>query len=114
MTQPKRILIAIDQLGNALAGGNEDCTISARLGYLYLKRPQAWTTWLMRFVDFIFYPVDGVGHCLGAYYLDQDEEFIRGNDIALAILTVLIVVVCVIIYPFILLMALFKAIRIEI
>lgn len=108
MTQSKRILIALDQLGNTFAGGNEDCTISARLGYLYSHRRQSWTTWLMRFVDFIFYPVDGEGHCIGAYFLDQDEEFIRGNDIALSLLTILIIAVCIILYPFILIISLWK------
>lgn len=108
MSQPKRILIALDQLGNTLAQGNEDCTISARLGYLYLNRPQGWTTWLMRFVDFIFYPLDGSYHCVQSYYFDQDEEFIRGSDVGLAILTVLIIPTCVVLYPFILMLSLTK------
>jgi hypothetical protein len=111
MNQGRRILIALDQLGNTLAQGNEDCTISARLGYLYLNRPQGWTTWLMRFVDFIFYPLDGGYHCVQSYYFDQDESFIRGSDVGLAIVTVFVVVVCVVLYPFILIISLWKRLR---
>jgi len=41
---PMRVLIAIDQLGNALTGGSEDETISSRLGRL--KRARGGTlTW---------------------------------------------------------------------
>ena len=30
---PVAVLVAIDQLGNAIAGGNPDSTISARVGF---------------------------------------------------------------------------------
>lgn len=91
------ILVALDQLGNAIAGGNEDSTISARLGYLYLYRRQQWTTVLMKIVDFTFYSVDGKDHCLQAYVKDNESN-IRGNNLALAILSILIIAFCVVIF----------------
>lgn len=103
-----RVLIALDQLGNALAGGNEDCTISARLGYLYLNRPSRWTTALMRIVDFTFKPIDGKYHCVKAYYFDREETFIKGNNLGLAVLTLFVIPVCILLYPFILISTLWK------
>lgn len=98
MTWIGRIFIAIDQLGNALAGGNPDVTISQRLGYLFAYRRMKWTTFLMRVVDFTFYAVDGKRHCLTSYLNDEERsetKYKRGNDIALAILGVIVVPSCV-------------------
>jgi len=62
------ILIGIDQLGNALLGGDPDETISSRLGKNYRG------SFLEKFVDKIF----GDGHCEGS--LEEDE----GKDAILA------------------------------
>jgi hypothetical protein len=97
-TQLGRILISIDQLGNTLAGGNEDCTISARLGYLYINRPMWWATMLMYIVDFTFYAADGPHHCLTAYLNDQNESFRRGSDVGLAILSIITIPFCIILF----------------
>jgi hypothetical protein len=102
------VIISLDQTFNAMANGNMDCTISARLGYLYVHRRSWWTDLLMKVVDTTFYPVDGVGHCLGAYYLDQDEYYIRGNRIALMLLGVFVVLGCLLVVVPILLVALYK------
>jgi len=77
MSYLKRVLIAVDQLGNAIAGGNQDATISGRVGYF---ASNANTTvrlyWLlMQFIiDATFYPLDGFNHCLDSYLKNKNEE----------------------------------------
>ena len=93
-----RIFIALDQLGNALAGGNPDATISQRLGYLYEERPMILTTLLMKLVNWTFKPIDGEGHCKQAYD-KSTEEHLRGNDLALAIMGVILAGVCPVLRP---------------
>jgi len=90
-----RLLISFDQLGNAIAGGNPDVTISARLYYLSDVREILIAKWLMWLVDFVFYPVDGVGHCEKAYNQHENEVLRRGSDVAL-------IVLCLITLPFLL------------
>jgi hypothetical protein len=52
-----RVLIAFDQLGNAISGGDEDETISSRLGRWKLRTPNPkWYDprhWLERSLHFI-------------------------------------------------------------
>lgn len=88
------ILVAIDQLFNALAAGDADGTISARLGYLQAKRPDDWTDFLAEVVDMTFFPVDGEGHCRQAYEKDESEAYLKGNDTALAILSLFVLIGC--------------------
>lgn len=57
----RQVLIAVDQLGNALAGGFADETISSRCWRLQEQSPR-WAV-LRRVVDALF----GAGHCQGAY-----------------------------------------------
>ena len=102
------VIISLDQTFNAIADGNMDCTISARLGYLYVHRRSWWTDLLLKVVDVTFYPVDGRGHCLGAYYLEQDEYYVRGSRIALAMLSLFVVLGCLLVVVPILLVALYK------
>ena len=93
-----RIFIALDQLGNALAGGNPDATISQRLGYLHVERPMKLTTLLMMLVNWTFKPVDGEGHCKQAYD-NSTEEHLRGNDAALAVMGLILAAVCPVLRP---------------
>ena len=93
-----RIFISLDQLGNALAGGNPDATISQRLGYFNAERPMKATNLLMKLVDWTFKPVDGEGHCRQAYEMST-EEHMRGNDVALGIMGVILAAVCPILRP---------------
>lgn len=71
----KNVLVGIDQLGNALIGGDPDETISSRVGkgqrgdygraiwyYTYLPRV---------LIDIIFYPFDGPNHCQQS--IEDDE-----------------------------------------
>lgn len=61
------VLIAFDQLGNALAGGNCDQTVSGRVGWhanygdhmAYWRFPQMVINWGLS-------PVDGKDHCLNS------------------------------------------------
>ena len=89
------VFIGLDQLGNALAGGHPDVTISARLGYLY-SRDRRWFSAVMRMVDWSFYPVDGYYHCFSSYRTliadGEREKARRGNDVGLALLTLFVVV----------------------
>ncbi|WP_350284245.1 hypothetical protein [uncultured Croceitalea sp.] len=73
-----QVLLAFDQLGNALAGGHHDSTISARIGFhLYDKDGDRGMFWsfLEFVVNLVFSPVDGPHHCRMAYCSDRDEEF---------------------------------------
>jgi hypothetical protein len=92
------VLVAIDQLGNAIAGGNPDATISARVGYWAQFAGQAhkWY-WLIleKIIDFTFYPLDGPKHCYQNYLEEQDEAFQHGNDLAIAVLGLIIITVCI-------------------
>lgn len=92
------LLIAIDQLGNAIAAGYHDTTVSARVGFFsrvkYLKMPVRNSYWrLLRVViDWAFYPVDGKDHCWEAYKEDRNELIVHGSDAALAGLGVIVLI----------------------
>ncbi len=95
--------VSIDQLGNVLAGGNPDNTISSRIGYYTEKHypsgevPFKWRMF-KNIINFTFYPIDGNDHCKEAYYNDAGEEFDKGtNDIAVAVLAILIISSCILI-----------------
>lgn len=90
-----RLLIAIDQLGNALSGGNEDVTISARLGYLNLTRDIWFVKVLVFVVDTTFFPVDGPGHCEQAIIKEVSRDIHRGSDLALAVMGLLVIPSCI-------------------
>jgi len=103
MSYIKNILIAIDQLGNAIAGGNPDCTISGRTGYYqYNAAKQVRWYWfiLSRVVDFTFYPFDGHGHCKQAMEKEQINEFNdTGNVLLLFLLSIITLGSCAILAP---------------
>ena len=92
------VLIAIDQLGNAVAGGNPDATISARTWFFANKGeshiPLYWKImeWI---INFAFYPVHGPDHCHQAYIEDIDECNEAGSDFMRALLGVIIILFCV-------------------
>jgi len=72
------ILIGIDQLANAILGGDPDMTISGRLGRNYKD------SWMARFVDWIFLwqKRDGSeSHVENAAYWERDE----GSDAVIAL-----------------------------
>jgi len=94
-----RVLVSIDQLGNTIAGGNPDITISARTGYfanVKKTRLRVWWQCMEAIIDFAFEPIDGPRHCLSAYLNDEEAGRHReGSDNARALLGLLIVIFCV-------------------
>lgn len=96
--------VSIDQLGNVLAGGNPDNTISSRVGFYNKhnnfgkKAPLQWRIF-EKIINFTFYPIDGDDHCHEAFHNDAGEEFDdHTNNIIVAILaTIIIIPSCVLI-----------------
>lgn len=90
--------VSIDQLGNVLAGGNPDNTISSRVGY-YNKHNRAneRAPWQWRIfekiINFTFYPIDGEDHCHEAFHNDAGEEFDNNTkNVLVALLAALIII----------------------
>jgi len=87
------VLIAIDQLGNALAGGYADSTISARVGYnAHHAGPAMQNYWrlLEWVINYTFLPLDGPNHCYQAYLAGNKQHFRDGSDLMRVILSSLI------------------------
>lgn len=101
MTYIKNVLIALDQVGNAIAGGNPDCTISGRTGYFQYNAvkpfPYYWKL-LAVIIDATFYPVDSHHHCREAYLAEKDEEFYATENIwVLSVLSIITLFFCFVI-----------------
>jgi len=99
MSYLSKFFVSLDQLGNTLAGGNPDNTISARIGYYNFHHDQCKETALhwklfMQIIDTTFYPIDGDRHCHEAYHNDVGEYFDDTKDWAIAILAVIIIPSC--------------------
>lgn len=99
------VLLAIDQLGNAIAAGNPDNTISARVGYFasadHPSRIKAYWKTLERIIDFTFHPIQGAGHCRNAWLAEADETDTQGTYIARIILGIFVALGCAAISVFI-------------
>ncbi len=65
------VLIALDQLGNALLGGDPDETISSRLGKAQ-ERGSGYGAWLRKILDWI-----DKDHCAEAIERDEGKRQIR-------------------------------------
>lgn len=95
------LLISIDQLGNVIAGGNPDNTISARVGFYNHHYPDDQkVTFFWKVFEWIinttFWPIDGPNHCHEAYHNDAGEFFDTGTkDWAVAILFIIITITCI-------------------
>jgi len=61
------IIISIDQLGNALLGGNRDITISGRVGYASLNGSKSAKVFEF-FINALFF---NSKHCLNAIEWDE-------------------------------------------
>lgn len=86
------LLVAIDQLGNTIAGGYHDTTISARVGFFAREATHGRAFWklLEKVIDFTFYPLDGPGHSYKSYLDDKDEHFYAGSRLAYIFLSLFI------------------------
>lgn len=69
------LLNAVSQLGNAVCGGGNDISISARIGYHQLHSKSFFYKVCGWIVDNTFYPLDGKGHCVTAYVNDPHEDY---------------------------------------
>lgn len=93
------LLVAIDQLGNAICAGNPDCTISARVGYSSIHvtgyKRIFWKR-LEQVIDFTFWPLQGKGHCQDAYSIDaEDTRNNYNHDWARWLMSIIIVITCI-------------------
>jgi len=99
------VLVAIDQLGNAIADGNPDNTISARVGYFasaqHKSKIKPYWKMLERIIDYTFEPVQGPGHCYNAWLAESDETDTQGTYIARIILGIFVAAGCILISLFI-------------
>ncbi len=100
------LLISIDQLGNVIAGGNPDNTVSSRIGYYTQHGKDTGWQWfvLEKIINTTFWPLDGPNHCHEAFHNDAGEEFDKNiNNILVTIIATLFIVpscllMCVILY----------------
>ena len=98
MNYVKSVLSGFSNFLNALAGGNPDVSISARTGYLAskLSLDTRWFWLLVQyFIDLIFLPSEGPGHCRRAYLADKEEKFKAGGVYRLSVLGVIIIMVSI-------------------
>lgn len=111
----KNILVAIDQLGNTIASGNPDTTISGRTGY-YANHAITLTKWywvmLQYIINFTFYPVDGYGHCHAAYHKEKGETYQPAKGIiVMFILSFITIGSCFIIAPILYILLMLKLVE---
>jgi len=78
----KNILISLDRLGNTIAYGSIDATISGRTGY-YSDNSSSTVRWywvmLRLIIDFTFLPLDGPGHCNQSYKEEKCNTYKPAN-----------------------------------
>ncbi len=106
MSYIRSVLIAFDQLVNALTGGNPDCTISA-CAYVHGLNSAFWRT-LERIINYTFEPVDGIEHCLQAYHADSSEIYHDGGYVRKFFIGLCVLLFCIPAIPTIKLIGAFK------
>lgn len=80
---------SLDQAWGSLANCNVDSTISATIGNYHKKEGGKYWNSMRWMVDTTFYPIDGEGHCRQAYESDPNEDFEKGWEIPLFIMTLI-------------------------
>ena len=108
MAYLSNFFVSIDQLGNTIAGGNPDNTISSRVGFYNqhnksgTKAPWQWRVF-EKIINFTFYPIDGEAHCHEAYHNDAGEAFdLHTKNIIVALLAAIIIIPSCILIAFLL------------
>ncbi|WP_444932280.1 hypothetical protein ACJJIF_11100 [Microbulbifer sp. SSSA002] len=94
----RNVLIALDRLGNAIAGGSPNATISARCGYFsrVTETPfRRYWRFLERVINYALLPIDGPDHCYQSYLRCHAEQHEEGSDYMRAILGVIVILCCV-------------------
>lgn len=113
----KGVFLCVDRLANALCAGFYKFTVSGRIGHFAKDRKNKYWLTLQWIVNTTFYPIDGKDHCLQAYLWEleyiranstNDNEYRRGNDVALALLSIVVVASCLILAPIIWFLSLLK------
>lgn len=66
-----RILVALDQLANAIIGGNPDVTLSGHVGHMS-QIDEKWIT-LLKIIDGTFAPIEK-NHCIETWLADEDVD----------------------------------------
>lgn len=97
----ENLLTAIDQLGNAIAGGNPDVTVSGRVGYHSVKTNNNFWKSLEKIIDFTFEPIDGRHHCLKTALNDDDIDSGEKRIITLVVLAIIAAATCLALAPLI-------------
>lgn len=107
------LLLNIDRLGNAICGGYYKTTVSGRVGFFALTKSNPYWLLLQRIIDGTFRPIDGRYHCKQAYLFEKKKglNHRRGNDVALGLLSILVVAVCLILIPIVWLWSLVRPVR---
>ena len=72
----RQVLIAIDQLINALVGGKADETLSARAHRMRMKKQPVWG-WTADFIDLLFFWQDG--HCEQSYKAEIERKHLPSH-----------------------------------
>ncbi len=96
------ILLNLDRLGNALAGGHYQATVSARVGYFAMTKANPYWLVLEKVINETFRPLDGPDHCWKAYQWEAGfkvRKYRRSSDIALTILSVFVLSGCLVLMP---------------
>jgi hypothetical protein len=92
-----KFIKGLDSAGNGLCGGNEDETISGKIGYFAgLKGYSPWWMVLEKVVNTTFFPPDGFGHCKQS--IEMDEAKPDPTLYNLVMTTVLVFIFCPIIF----------------
>lgn len=90
----------IDQAGNTLAGGNPQCTISARTYALVAATNKWYWHLLMYVIDLSFYPIDGPGHCKQSFLNEKEEDYFAAYAWVIVLEMLLIIPLCLfVIWP---------------
>ncbi|RMG70575.1 MAG: hypothetical protein D6711_16995 [Chloroflexi bacterium] len=88
----RNLLIAFDQLFNAIRGGYHDNTISAECGYHANKTGKKRWVWLEKIIDWAFEPIDGPNHCWQAYLNDRNEKHYAGTVFSIFVMWAMVLV----------------------
>lgn len=92
-----QLMHSLDCFLNAVSDGHYKATISGRVGRFELTKPHSryWKT-LGKVIDETFRPLQGGGHCYKEYLWEKRNGITheRGNDVALAVLGIGVIVFC--------------------
>lgn len=97
------LLLNLSRLASALCSGDYRTSVSGRVGYFALTKKNRYWLVLQKIIDTAFYPIEGKKHCLRAYQWERGKGLShrRGSDLALGLLSILIIIACLVLIPII-------------